>query len=124
MTTTMPQNRDKPPVQNANTRYDVKSIIYGKIESGKSLRSIANEYGEPVTHMDIKRLKEGIEPKNPDKRKALGYQDYAQVIPVQGEVPPGAQVIGARQCGCGKWFIANSGKRAKCYECTKPRKRK
>jgi hypothetical protein len=120
----MPQNRDKPPVQNVNTHINVSLIVEYDNRHGKSLRAIAKKYGYPVTHMDIKRILAGVEPKRADKRKALGYQDYAQVIPIQGNVPIGTQVIGARQCGCGKWFIANSGKRLKCYECTKPRKRK
>jgi hypothetical protein len=55
-------------------------------------------------------------------QKQLKLSTLAYVIAIDGcEVPPGSQVIGARQCGCGKWFIANSGKRVKCYECNKPR---
>jgi hypothetical protein len=57
-------------------------------------------------------------------RPRLGLSSDATVSVISGEVPPGSQVIGAIQCGCGKWFVPNSGKRLKCYECTKPRKRK
>jgi len=65
------------------------------------------------------------EPKKPETRYNFGLPTSAFVIPVSGEIEPGAMSLSNRICiKCGKPFIPNSPKREKCFICVLFRKRK
>lgn len=74
-----------------------------------------------VSKAAARRIAMGIDP-GEHVRKQLKMSNVAYVIAINGGiVPPGTQVIAARQCECGKWFIPNTATRRKCFECNAPR---
>jgi hypothetical protein len=70
--TGIPQKTLPGRVQTAYTEQDVSAIVHAQKDAGKSLRSIAAEYGAPVNHADIERILQGKFPHNAAKRHALG----------------------------------------------------
>ena len=84
-----------------------------------SLRRIANEdFGGKVTHGMIQQCINGIEPKRNEIRMALGLTPYVEVVVmVDGTIPPGAQVLTATRCACGRWYVSNHPRRRKCFIC-------
>jgi hypothetical protein len=71
----------------------------------------------------LANVAKGRDPKDTHTRALLGLPAIAHVVPVQGAVPDGTQVIGASMCIiCSKWYVSNSPRRKKCYECSPCRK--
>lgn len=66
-----PIKDNKAGVQTAYTEQGVSTLVRAKKSAGKSLRVIAAEYGNPITHMDIERILRGKLPHDPAKRSAL-----------------------------------------------------
>jgi hypothetical protein len=50
---------------------EVKHGVQCLYRQKHSLRAVAREFGNPITHSDIQRILQGKEPRDPRKRKAL-----------------------------------------------------
>ncbi len=101
---------------------DVSAIgVKALAENVEQLQARAEAAAEfpGVTYGAIQRALAGHEPQDARIRKALGLPIYHNVVVVvSGDVPPGTQVISAKTCACGRWFIPNTPNRAKCFMCS------
>jgi hypothetical protein len=57
----------------------IQAVIIAKIAAKMSLRQIARQYGKSLTHGDIARMRDGIEPKGASKRLAFDLPATAPV---------------------------------------------
>lgn len=107
-------------VRKEYTWEEVQSIVAECYRAGKSYRQIAAEqYNNHISHATIQRVHKGIEPQAPKIREVFGLPDYRQVVLVTpGRIPDGTQVIHARQCSCGQWYVPNHPRRQKCFICS------
>jgi hypothetical protein len=110
----------KPGCTQAYTFNELREYVTRLYGAKTSLRKIARDvFNGSVSHGAVQRILDGVEPKDPQLRKAFGLPSYSTLVVVSGEViPDGAQVIGSRQCACGQWFVPNSPRRQRCYLCS------
>jgi hypothetical protein len=110
----------KPGCTQAYTFNEVREYIEYLYSAKRSLRRIAREdFNGSVSHGAVQRVLEGVEPKDPQVRKAFGLPEYSFLVVVSDEpIPNGTQVYKAVQCiSCGQWFIPNSPRRQRCFVC-------
>jgi hypothetical protein len=102
---------------------NLRRLILEDHKNSNSWQKTGEHFG--INKATARLLSLGREPGN-KVRLQLGLppERYPTVIPLYGVVPPGTQVIAARQCVCSKWFIPNTATRRKCFECNAPRNRK
>lgn len=96
-----PRNRARRGVRAAYTWQNVRSGVLARLRS-KSLRAVARELGLK-NHSIIQRIRDGIEPRDSDTRRALGLCEYAPapVCRVHG-------VAHGKQCRPRKTFEQNA----------------
>jgi hypothetical protein len=59
-------------VQTTYTEADLYGYVQKERHLKRSLRAIAEDFGEPIKHSDIQRILQGVYPVSPEKRTALG----------------------------------------------------
>lgn len=95
----------------------VRSRLLKEYNELKSWELVARHYG--LTKAEVwKVATKKHEPKRVKIRNALGLPPGQFIVVINGEVPPGAQSIGAMPCLCGQHFIPNHPRRRACFICS------
>ena len=68
--------------------------------------------------MTLWSIAKGNRPVPAKWREKFGLPPVSTVEPIAGEIPHGAQALGAMRCECGMPFISNHPRRRRCFICS------